>query len=113
MITGMLMEVTSEDLVERINMLVARHQAKANEYAIELRRILRHRPTAKEREARTFGLGSGSMREELTLKIREHEERAEALAFLAKHIVPGEVYRVSRVDLQVGDLFPARLGSRI
>ena len=49
---------------------------------------------------------SRSMRDELQKRVREHEERAAFLTFVAGHLQPQTVYRLRSSDLRMMEIMP-------
>lgn len=109
MINGIIMDVKGEELIERISVRVAHHQERAKECGAQLRKLRgRRQPTLDKDGETTFDGAMPHDKQTLARKTRQHRERAEALMFLAKHLVRDEVYRVTETDLRAADLLPDR-----
>jgi len=108
MIHGIIMDVKGEELIERISVRASHHKKRAKECGVQLRKLGGiGRTRAKNLDSAVLGAMEPD-RQTLQRKARQHQERADALIFLGKHIVRDEVYRVTESDLRVADLLPDR-----
>ena len=106
MIDGIVMDVTGQELIDRIEAREADHRERARECQAELQRLSAEAGTSDRVE------GGGWMRptpERLERKSRQYLERAEALLFLRNHVVVNETYRLTQTNLRTADLLPDRL----
>ena len=109
MIQGIAIDVKGAELVERVNARAAHHEERAQACDAQLR-LLRTGapPRVDQRKSPVRGAIEPFNEETLERKTRQHRERAQALLFLGKHIVPDEIYRVTEMDLRAADLIPDR-----
>jgi hypothetical protein len=92
MIKGLKIELTTDELRQRL-----------------AERILCHLQAAEEcEEAQRRGDGSDERvaRYAIEHEFREHREQAGLLTLIRDHLVPGEVYRLGERDLRFVDLVP-------
>lgn len=110
MIEGLKLDVRAEELVARLDERVAVHQAKADAYSAQLRRLGAIGPDPEDDDVMADLRGNGSPRHSLERKHQQHSERIALLTFLRDHLVPGEVYRLSQEDLRFAEFLPDRYG---
>ena len=105
---GIIMDLKGEELIERINVRASHHQKRAKECGAQLRGLRGRGRTPARNRGSAVPEAMEPDRQTLQRKARQHQERAEALIFLGKHIVRDEVYRVTETDLRAADLLPDR-----
>ncbi len=96
---GVVFEVRGSELVARIRQRIAWHQRGNAQHGLALRDLLAAPDKAPEGYSR-------SMRDELQKRVREHEERAAFLTFVAGHLQPQTVYRLRSSDLRMMEIMP-------
>ena len=94
MIDGLKIRMTAEELTTRLTERIAWHEAAAREYAAALSNT-------------PEGAADGDTPEHLLEhEMREHRDQAGVLAMVRDHLIPGEVYLLSELDLRFADLVP-------
>lgn len=91
MIDGLKIEMTTEELARRIAARILWHHAAAEHLEEECGRLEAGREGPVPRRV-------------LEHEVRGHQEQAGVLTLLRDHLVPGEVYRLSELDLRFADL---------
>ena len=110
MIEGLKLDVSAEELAQRLSRLSAWHESRASGCDDRLRRLgeinaeLQNLDSCLDR----LGWAGGCARLSAALerKRTHHRERASVLEFLRDHLVKGEVYRLDVQDLRFAGLLP-------
>jgi hypothetical protein len=110
MIEGLKLDVSAEELAQRLSGLIAWHESRARGCDGRLRRLGEIEEEVQNIDADLDALGWGGgydrLSEALERKRMHHLERASMLEFLRDHLVAGEVYRLDVEDLRLAGLFP-------
>jgi hypothetical protein len=101
MIEGLKLTMTGEELRNRLDERVKRHQRAVEHYKREAER----QPDPKDEY--DFVLPEHMCEYEQEL----HEWRAETLAYIREHVEGGEVYRLGPADLEFGEILPEKPGN--
>jgi hypothetical protein len=104
MIEGLKLDVSGQELVERLARLIAWHESRVSGCNDRLQRLGEIEKAIQDidrhLDAIGWDSGYGGLIEALERKRTEHRERASLLEFLRDHLVAGEVYRLDVRDLQ-------------
>ena len=92
MIEGIFMDVTSAELDEHLRARALHHKDRAGTYARQSAEL------EADQSEHDQNLSNNPVRS-LKDSQRHHQTRAELFTFMADHLVPNEVYRVSESDL--------------
>jgi hypothetical protein len=110
MIEGLKLDVSAQELVQRLADLIAWHESRVGGCDDRLRRLCEIEKDIQDIDGHLDGLGwdsgYGGLVEALERKRTEHGERVSLLQFFRDHLVAGEVYRVDVRDLQLAGLLP-------
>jgi hypothetical protein len=110
MIEGLLLDVPAEELMERLDGRIAHHRSRVASYEAQLGKLAEVQTDADDEDDPVRALRSGSPRESLERKLREHRDQAAFLMFLREHLVPKEMYRLEESDLRTLEIVPGRFG---
>jgi hypothetical protein len=110
MIEGLKLDVSAQELVQRLAGLIAWHESRVSGCDDRLQRLCEIEKGIQDIDGHLDGLGwdsgYGGLIEALLRKRTEHRERASLLEFFRDHLVAGEVYRLDVRDLQLAGLLP-------
>ena len=106
MIRGLQLDVSAEELMERLGGRIAHHRSRAASYEAQLGKLAEVETDPDEEDDPIRALRHGSPRDSLERKLREHRDRAAFLTFLCGHVVPTETYRLDESDLRTLEIVP-------
>jgi hypothetical protein len=113
MIEGLKLDVSAEELAQRLSGLIAWHESRARGCDGRRRRLGEIEEEVQNIDADLDALGWGwgyeSLSEALERKRIYHLERASMLEFLRDHLVAGEVYRLDVEDLRLAGVVAHRV----
>ena len=110
MIQGLQLDISAEELIERLDARIAHHRSRAAFYEAQLGKLAEVETAADDEDDPIQSLRHGSPRDGLERKLRDHRDRAAFLTFLRDHIVPKETYRLEERDLRTLEIVPSHLG---
>jgi hypothetical protein len=103
-IEGLKVDVSAQELVQRLAGLIAWHESRVSGCDDRLLRLGEIKTEIQDIECHLDAIGwdsgYGGLVEALERKRTEHRERVSLLEFLRDHLVAGEVYRLDVRDLQ-------------
>jgi hypothetical protein len=109
-IEGLKLDVSAEELAQRLSRLSAWHESRASGCDARLQRLAEINGELQNIDIYLDGLGWDGgyvgLHAALERKRTHHRERASALEFLRDHLVAGEVYRLDVKDLRFAGLVP-------
>ena len=108
MIVGLHIEVSAEQLGERIAARVAHHLKQVELGRAQLPSLPEPEDDPSQTGFASRLLRARSPREMMKQRIAEHIRKATLLTFIREHLIPGEIYRLRDADLEVADLLPSR-----
>lgn len=109
MIEGLQLDVTANELTERLEGRIAHHRSRATAYEAQLGKLAEVQTDGDDDDDPIRRFRDGSPREGLERKLRTHRDRATYLTFLRDHIVPKETYRLDEDDLETLEIAPSHL----
>ena len=95
MITGLLIDISSEELKKILDAKVDYYDKRAIEMATKMKELVEF---TESQEGRGKGLSSGAV-QGLSTDARSAREKCKYFKFLADHVVPNETYRLGDGDL--------------
>lgn len=117
MIEGLKLDVSAEELAQRLSGLIAWHESRASGCDDRLQRLgeIKNEVQNIDGDLDDLGWDRGfdRLRDALERKRTHHRDRASVLEFLRDHLVAGEVYRLDVEDLRLTGLIPPHRVRRI
>ena len=109
MIEGLKLDVSAEELAQRLSTLIAWHAFRAAGCDDRLQRLGRINSAFQNVDRYLDGIGWNGGQDRLAAALERkrthHRGRASVLEFLRDHLVKGEVYRLAVQDLRSTGLF--------
>jgi len=104
MIEGLHLDIASSELREHLEKRVQHHLARAEQYAKQAKEFEDEQPSDG---AAAFKNTANSPLDSLKSSAKNHKHRASKFAFMSKHLVQSETYRLTVHELQELELISA------